>query len=418
MLNVCVVMSRTVPKILLRIAVYDFALVLVTTITCVAMAEEDRLTVRNPEQLPDSLPVQRIPIGVPSHYKPCIARLPSGELWVVAFHGRRVENNKISEKMVLFRSTDGGRNWSDAKTLPMVGREPYFSILKDGTILITAQIHAIEIRNTEDHTHSCIHRSRDGGKTWQTTMVTGSDLASEEKAGVIFCSRNVLELDDGSVVFGAGGPHGNEYLWRSQDGGASWDRSLQCDYVGVDQKLLKRDPVPVLAEAVYWQARNGDLLAICRVNNMYHPPIAGIAIPQGSSDQLERMVMYRSNDGGATWTFSELGSHYGEMYPAVLRLRDGRLLLTFTMRTAVSPNKPPLGVRAVLGKETPDGFQFDFGRDRIVISDKTPVGTRSGGGFGPTVQLDDGTLVTAYSYRTAEEDGRYSHVEVVRWKLD
>jgi len=130
------------------------------------------------------------------------------------------------------------------------------------------------------------------------------------------------------------------------------------------------------------------------------------------------MVLYRSSNGGSTWDFSELGSHYGEMYPALLRLRDGRLLLTFTMRTAVPPNEAPPGVRTVLVKETPDGSQFDFGRDRIVISDKTSVGTQSCGSFGPTVQLDDGTLVTAYSYPTAEEDGRYSHVEVVRWKLD
>ena len=91
---------------------------------------------------------------------------------------------------------------------------------------------------------------------------------------------------------------------------------------------------------------------------------------------------------------------------SLLRLQDKRLLLTFTVRDL----RPPLGVRALIGTETDDGFEFDFADDRIVLDSKTPVGTPQGGGFGPTAQLDDGMLVTSYSYRG--EDGR-SHLEVV-----
>ena len=35
-------------------------------------------------------------------------------------------------------------------------------------------------------------------------------------------------------------------------------------------------------------------------------------------------------------------------------------------------HRPPLGVRAVLGEETPDGFAFDFEHDRIMPDTKTP----------------------------------------------
>jgi hypothetical protein len=38
----------------------------------------------------------------------------------------------------------------------------------------------------------------------------------------------------------------------------------------------------------------------------------------------------------------------------------------------------------------------------------------SGGGFGPTVQLDDGMLVTSYSYRGEDAE---THLEVIRWRL-
>ena len=97
-----------------------------------------------------------------------------------------------------------------------------------------------------------------------------------------------------------------------------------------------------------------------------------------------------------------------------MRLRDGRLLFTFTLRAAVPPNTPPPGVRAVLGREVPEGFQFDFRNDRIILDSKNPIGMLSGGGFGPTVQLEDGTLVTSYSYRTPDEK---THLEIVRWRL-
>ena len=49
-----------------------------------------------------------------------------------------------------------------------------------------------------------------------------------------------------------------------------------------------------------------------------------------------------------------------------------------------------------------------------MLDTKTPKDKPSGGGFGPTVQLDDSTLVTSYSYRQADNKLR---CEVVRWRL-
>lgn len=98
------------------------------------------------------------------------------------------------------------------------------------------------------------------------------------------------------------------------------------------------------------------------------------------------------------------------MYPAILRLADGRLLLTFTVRTL----REPLGIRAVLGEELEDGFRFDCAHDRFLLDPQTASGVTSGGGFGPTVQLDDGTLVTSCSWRDAEH---ITHMEVMRWRL-
>jgi len=50
----------------------------------------------------------------------------------------------------------------------------------------------------------------------------------------------------------------------------------------------------------------------------------------------------------------------------------------------------------------------------LVLDEKSPANKPSGGGFGNTVQLPSGQLVSAYTYRG--EDGNV-HAEVVRWAL-
>ena len=174
---------------------------------------------------------------------------------------------------------------------------------------------------------------------------------------------------------------------------------------------------PFMSETMFWQAPSGDLLAIQRSNMVEGlvPLIPGVELPfakgeEHKDDGFNRMLLFRSRDNGQHWRSEELGSYYGEQYPSILRLRDGRLLLTLTVRAL----RPPLGVQAVLGKETPDGVVFDFKNDRLVLDAKTPLDKASGGGYGPTVQLADGTLVTAYSYRGQDD---LTRIEVVRWKV-
>ena len=139
-------------------------------------------------------------------------------------------------------------------------------------------------------------------------------------------------------------------------------------------------------------------------------PIPNTTLPP-SNDYTDRLILFRSHDGGATWDRApDIGSTYGEVYPSLLHLADGRVLFTFTVRSL----QPQLGVQAVLGTETSDGFTLNFAQDQIVVDNQTPAGQPSGGGFGNTLQLADGTLVTAYSYRDAQGA---TNAEVVRWRL-
>ena len=380
-----------------------------------AEKQGDFLDVRNPKTLPAKIPCERVGLGKQGDYKPCIARLPDGELLVVAFDAAKRVDGKPQEDMLLWRSTDGGRTWTPRTVIPPLGREPYFSVLGDGTLFITVHFLKQDVRNRKGYVYSLLHRSTDGGRTWQSTEIGWEDVPGAPEKTTIVTSRNVLELADGTLILGVAASKGLSYLWRSPDRGATWDKTRACKFAGVDGPKLWW---PLMGETVFWQPRSGDLVGLFRVDQKLFPPIPGTKIPQETLDQYERLLVFRSTDGGRNWRMEDLGSYYGEMYPALLRLEDGRLLMTFTLRAAVAPNVRPLGVRCVVGRETDDGFHFDFRYDRIMLDTRTPDDSISGGGFGPTVQLDDGTLVTAYSYAgKGGWRGQDFHIEVLRWRL-
>ncbi len=118
--------------------------------------------------------------------------------------------------------------------------------------------------------------------------------------------------------------------------------------------------------------------------------------------------LHRSTDGGRTRINVRDFGDYGMMYIRVVRLRDGRLLMTYTQRSTF----PPLGLRAVFSHD--DGETWELDSDVLIIDAKTPWGMASGGGFGNTLEMEEGTLVTAYTYRGADD---LTHLEVARWRI-
>lgn len=349
----------------------------------------------------DKLNSERIPLGEPDDYKPCVSKLPDGELLLTAFHQHKREGNKVLEQSLLFRSKDGGRTWTGPQPLDLLGREPYLTVLKNGTIFITGHLLAQDVRNEWGYTTGFIHRSTDGGHTWHSTRIESEQTKPKASNHT---TRNVLELKDGSLLLGVdfdggGGPY---FVWRSNDGGKTWDKAQTSQ-----PKDFQSQYGFFGGETWLWQSASGKVWALVRVDSN-ELPIKARPIKAGN-DQADHFILFSSTDDGKTFDRIRDIGDYGEMYMSLLRLHEKRLLLTFTVRDL----KPPLGVRALVGAETDDGFDFDFDHDRMMLDMKT--GSRpQGGGFGPTVQLEDGTLVTSYSYRG--EDGK-THLEVVRWKL-
>jgi monoterpene epsilon-lactone hydrolase len=359
------------------------------------------ISLQNPKRLVErAIHGERITLGESDDYKPCIARLPDGELLLTAFHQYPRDGGKVMEQMLLFRSNDKGRTWSSPEKLDLLGREPYLTVLKDGTIFITGHLLAQDVRNQWGYTCGFVHRSADRGRTWTTIRIESEGV----KPGASnHTTRNVLQLADGSLLLGVdydggGGPY---LMWRSSGNGETWDKTRKCQ-----PKDFQSQYGFFGGETWLWQARSGKIWALVRVDSN-ELPIANRPIKAGN-DQADHFILFSSADEGNSFERIKDFGDYGEMYMSLLRLQDKRLLLTFTVRDL----KPPLGVRALVGTETDDGFDIDFASDRLMLDTRTPVGKAQGGGFGPTVQLDDGTLLTSYSYRG--EDNK-THIQVLRW---
>ena len=124
------------------------------------------------------------------------------------------------------------------------------------------------------------------------------------------------------------------------------------------------------------------------------------------------------------------------MFNRFLQLSDGRVLNTFTQRcNGVGPHPSAIacggngqgdgygtGLRALVS--TDEGASFDFTRDYLIlsaqddninpfISGKTAQGCMCG--YGGSIQLGDGSLLTPYCYTNVSTE--MSLIGVVRWRL-
>jgi hypothetical protein len=194
--------------------------------------------------------------------------------------------------------------------------------------------------------------SGDGGRTWSTPAAVRSErLAWTSPFG------RIIAAPDGALLAAAYGPvRGgpatafDAIVLRSRDGGASWG----------DESLVVADA----SELSLCATADGLLGAVRRADHA--------------------TAIVGSADGGRTWSAPRAITQPLEHPADLCVLRgSGRLLLTFGRR------RRPLGCGALTSAD--GGVTWDRDREVLLAGD----GIGNDVGYPSTVQLDDGTVVTA-----------------------
>ena len=138
-----------------------------------------------------------------------------------------------------------------------------------------------------------------------------------------------------------------------------------------------------------------------------------LALSRAGAYGLGYLVEKWSDDNGLTWSHTAQTEIYG--YPAhLLKLRDGRVLCSYGYR------RDPMGARAVVSND--QGVTWDIANTVVLRDDGSTPGqlntdfpyTGENVGYPTSVQLDDGSIVTAYHITTPDE---MTHVAATRWEL-
>ena len=304
---------------------------------------------------------------------------------------------------------------------------PNLTLMPDGSVVATIfsrPYHGLGVGDVE------CWSSRDG-RLWEKR---GSPAVHEGESNRMNVAAGLAH--DGSLVVLASGWGGRDFretilptlVARSSDGGRSWSRSSAVqlpegvdflipfgDIVQAEGELLaasfyhevpgtanayllfSRDDGRSWGEAVKLASHDYNETALLRLG-----PDRWLAASRSHADG--HLALHVSEDEGKHWAKSALLTLPGHHPAHLLEMADGRVLLTYGIR-----EKGHHGI----GYRTSEDEGRTWSRPtRIANLEET-----TDGGYPSTVQLADGTLLTAYYSNRIPQHQRY-HMGAVRWVLE
>lgn len=325
---------------------------------------------------------------------PSVCDVGGGEL-VTVFSGDRSAHVCPWGKVLLKRSKDGGETWSASETVcnsVLDDRDAGLLRLKSGDLVLfwftsahfyerknARKNHPDEVRHFEKLDMASVRRdlgsfsrrSADGGRTWEAPV----RLPTSAPHGGI-------QLSDGRLLV-----VGNQYpLVRG---------NLESD--PAEKALAGAKPRLVIAESLD-EGRSWRELAQIQIpsGRAYEPHVI-----EGADGAIRCYVRTRrdllhaeSRDGGRSWSaLRETAIPSWDNPPHLLRLKDGRTLLTYGRRVRDAKDHPErkTGIFARIGdaNATPESFASS---EEITIR----VFGNTDMGYPSSVECSDGTLLTVF----------------------
>lgn len=294
---------------------------------------------------------------------------------------RHQYDNSKPEEPRLARSLDGGATWSieAPKSLlpPEQGGNAATELKEPMEFTNPNFVMTIRFIN-KDKGASLLFYSTDRGKNWHGayTFPTFGRLGVAARTDYIVEGKHQALLI--LTASKSNGKEGRLFCARTTDGGISWK---QVSEIGDEPEGYRIMPSTV-------KLPNGDLVMAART----HGP-----------KETNWIDLYRSKDHGASWTMEakpveSTGAHGGNP-PELIRLKDGRLCLTYGYRSE------PFSIRARLSKD--DGRTWG---EEIVLR---PDGAWWDLGYVRSVQRPDGKVVTVYYFNDQPSSERF--IEATIW---
>ena len=374
----------------------------------VAFQPNGEIRISRDGQVVGALPAEYVPLDYPEmpwRGDPAIGMSEDGAIYV-ALYAR------------IFSSQDGGRSW-ESRTLDVESLDPpmkgenydSFGVLGDGTLLWGYQA-------TEPETDFLV-RSTDGGESWQPWSHLDKLSPFSRAGGNQNC---LLELRDGTLLWPTilaaqeayaqdrSAPPPTTYVFRSSDGGKTWDEKHPLQEWGTETNLAELE--------------GGGLLAAIRYQRMAESPRPAsepeYLIEDWNQREMQkgtvgkRVFLSDSEDGGRSWKGfraiwrkpgGPMDLEFGQAHGHLVQLSDGTVVLVVEDRYPY----PEGDVRARVSRDEgqtwlPEVYHLSPGH-----------------GYGASVVLPDDTIVTALGNAPLDEQGRPVNGEytaqVVRWRL-
>ena len=219
-----------------------------------------------------------------------IALAPSNPDIIYAGTGEEDSRNSISPGGGLYKSTDAGRTW---KMVGLAATQHIGRIVvdpQDPNIVYVAALGHAWGANPERG----LYKSTDGGETWKLVKFV-SDKAGFVDVAMDPNDHNTLfaaswERLRGPYFLNSGGP--GSALWKSTDAGTTWTEVKGGGFPETTKGRIGLAIAPSNSKIVY---------ALVEADTMKKPRPKGV-LPDTSKAQRRNSGLYRSADGGATWT--------------------------------------------------------------------------------------------------------------------